>query len=158
MVFRLAVRIKSFKKFFSDDFLVIAAWLLLLTSSILWQINSHILFWMYDIQTGRRPPSSSFISIYAGYMPLVVAWNTLFYSCLWAVKFSFLMFFRRLGTRATGDRVWWWTVFVLAGIGWVACIADIDFNCSTSDITYIMCASVVTPFAPTPKVDTNIPL
>ncbi|KAG6356247.1 hypothetical protein INS49_015634 [Diaporthe citri] len=138
VIFRLVIRIKSFKKLFSDDFLVIAAWLFLLTSSILWQIKSDMLFWMYDIQTGKRPPSPDFLQEYASYMPVVVAWNTLFYSCLWAVKFSFLMFFRRLGTRATGDRIWWWTVFVAAAIGWVACIADIDFGCTTKDLTYIM--------------------
>ena len=34
-----------------------------------------------------------------------VSW--LFMSCLWSVKLSFLIFFRRLGQKAKGHKTWW---------------------------------------------------
>ncbi|CAH0038138.1 unnamed protein product [Clonostachys solani] len=137
LVMRVAIRLRTLRKLLADDYLVIAAWLMLLTSASLWQDRIGAMYWMYDIQTGERPPSLDFIDVYGRFLPLVVAWNILFYSCLWAVKFSFMLFFRRLGDGVL-SKVWWWAVMVLTAIGWVACIADIDWGCSLSEITFIM--------------------
>ncbi|KAI1287577.1 hypothetical protein F5Y03DRAFT_405492 [Xylaria venustula] len=145
LVFRIATRIRSFKALLVDDYLVIAAWLMLLTSSILWQIKSYILYWMYETQSGKVPPTVDFEIAYSGFLPLVVAWNTLFYSCLWAVKFSFLFFFRRLSTNVTVGHVWWWVVFIVTSAGLVACIADIDYGCTVKSLEYEMEKCVLVP-------------
>ncbi|KAI0968464.1 hypothetical protein F4678DRAFT_443076 [Xylaria arbuscula] len=137
LVFRIATRIKSLKALLIDDYLVIAAWLMLLVSSVLWQIKSYILYWMYDTQSGKVPPTVDYEIAYSGFLPLVVAWNTLFYSCLWAVKFSFLFFFRRLSTNVTVGHVWWWVVFIVTSVALVACIADIDYGCTVKNLEYI---------------------
>ncbi|RYP77926.1 hypothetical protein DL769_003299 [Monosporascus sp. CRB-8-3] len=138
LIFRLAVRIRSFRKLYSDDYLVIAAWLMLLTSTIIWQSKLYLLYWQYDVTFGRAPYTEEFIAAYATFMPQVTTWTVLFYSCLWAVKFSFLMFFRRLGSEIKAHKVWWRVVFILTLAGWIASVSDFDYRCSTSDITYIL--------------------
>ncbi|KAI1821856.1 hypothetical protein F4861DRAFT_541556 [Xylaria intraflava] len=137
LVFRLATRIKSFKKLLLDDYLVILAWLLLLVSAILWQLKSRALYLMYAIQSGRSLPTPEFPIIYGQFLRLVVAWNILFYSCLWSVKFSFLVFFRRLGNNVSLGRIWWWVVFGFTVAGLIASVGDIDYRCTVNDLTFI---------------------
>ncbi|KAK5993821.1 hypothetical protein PT974_07258 [Cladobotryum mycophilum] len=130
LLFRLTVRIRSFKKLYSDDYLVIAAWLMLLATSVIWQIKVPILYQLFEINRGGAPLTTKFTDSYATFMPHIVTWSVLFYSCLWSVKFSFLLFFRRLGSKITHQyNIWWWIICVLTFAGWVACIADIDYKC-----------------------------
>ncbi|KND94611.1 hypothetical protein TOPH_00772 [Tolypocladium ophioglossoides CBS 100239] len=140
VLFRLAVRVRSFKALYVDDGLVIAAWLMLLVSSIIWQIKASLLYWQFDVTNGRAPPTPAFIAAWATFMPHIVTWNVLFYSCLWAVKLSFLVFFRRLlGSKTTREgKIGWWVICALVVAGWVACVADIDYKCTINDNTYIL--------------------
>lgn len=132
------IRLKSDSRLRLDDYLVLAAWLMLLLSTILWEVKGDLLYWMYDVQYGRRPPSPEFMPAYATFMPLVFVWRVLYPSCLWAVKFSFLVFFRRLGFKVNQNKSWWWSVFAITTCGWIVSIADLDFRCTLADITYIM--------------------
>ncbi len=50
---------------------------------------------------------------------------------------SALIFFRRLGSSVIAHKYWWF-VFATTVAGWVACIADIDYSCTASNIEYIM--------------------
>lgn len=139
VIFRLVVRVRSFKKLQVDDYLVVAAWCMFLASSIVWQIKAYILYWLYDVVHGRLQHLTGFLREYPTFMPHIVTWNVLFYSCLWTIKFSFLVFFRRLQSRVERkQRIWWWVVFTITVITWVACIADIDYNCSLRSATYIL--------------------
>lgn len=140
---RVWIRLKSDSRLRLDDHLVVAAWLMLLLSAVLWEVKGGLLYWMYDVQYGRRPPSPEFVPAYATFMPLVFVWSVLYPSCLWAVKFSFLVFFRRLGFQVNQNKGWWWSVSAIAAGGWVVSVADIDFRCTLADITYIMGGSFV---------------
>ncbi len=136
VIARLVVRIRSFSKLFVDDYLIIAAWFMFLASAIVWKIKAHTMFELYALQRGEIPFTTDFLNAYATFLPHIVTFNTLFYTCIWSVKASFLVFFYRLGA-VIEHRWWWWTVVVLTFCGWVACIADIDYQCSVSDITWI---------------------
>ncbi|KAI0513193.1 hypothetical protein F5B22DRAFT_648004 [Xylaria bambusicola] len=138
VIFRLATRAKSSRTLLVEDYLVILAWLLLLVSAVLWQIKSSVLYWMYDIQSGKVAPTLEFPIEYSAFLRLVVAWNTFFYSSLWAVKFSFLFFFRRLGSNVSVGRIWWWVVTTVTLAGLIASIADIDYKCTVNNLAYIM--------------------
>ncbi|KAK8040134.1 hypothetical protein PG993_008545 [Apiospora rasikravindrae] len=138
LIGRLTVRIVSASKLLLDDYLVIAAWLMLLTSAILWAVKGGVLYWMYDVQYGRRPSTPEFVPAYGTSMPLVFIWSTLFSACLWAVKFSFLVFFRRLGFKVNRKHFWWWFVFAVTACGGIVAIVDLDFSCTLTDIEYIM--------------------
>ncbi|KAG8424091.1 hypothetical protein J3458_000923 [Metarhizium acridum] len=140
VLFRLAIRVRSFKTLFVDDVLVIAAWLMLLVSTSLWHTKAGVLFWQFRIVTGKASQSPEFISEWSSLSPYIVVWNILFHSSLWAVKYSCLVFFRRLLGPQTSraKKTWCWVVGILLLAGWVSCVAIIDYKCSVNDITYIM--------------------
>ncbi|KID92671.1 hypothetical protein MGU_00260 [Metarhizium guizhouense ARSEF 977] len=140
LLFRLAIRIRSFKTLFVDDALVIAAWLMLLVSTILWHTKAGTLFWQFRIVTGKAPQSPEFISQWSRLSSNIVVWNILCHTSLWAVKYSCLVFFRRiLGPQAPrAKKIWCWVVGILLLAGWVSCVAMIDYKCSANDIKYIM--------------------
>ena len=57
-----------------------------------------------------------------------------FYTSLWAVKTSFLLFFRRLGHNVTGQKVLWWCVFAFTLASYFVCIGDIQYSCLASPL------------------------
>lgn len=62
----------------------------------------------------------------------------LFYSCLWLVKFSFLAFFSKLGSKIQSHRIWWWVVLIVTIGVWIASVADLDYKCSLSALPWIL--------------------
>lgn len=110
---------------------------MLLAFSITWQLEAYFLTWMYDVLNGKVPPTEAFFNQFATFLPYIVIWNYLFYSSLWAVKFSFLVFLRQLGSKAKSHQIWWWVVTSLTLAAWVACVADIDYKCTLSGMDYI---------------------
>lgn len=137
LIFRLIVRMRSFGKFQIDDYLVIAGWCMLLTSASIWQTKAYIVYWLYQIQDDPSTFTMDFLAAEATMMPHITTWNVLFYSCLWSIKFSFLFFFRRLYPIAKAHKIWWWIVFAITLITWIASIADIDWECSLKSIDWI---------------------
>lgn len=123
-----------------DDYLVLAAWLMLLVSAIIWQLKAHVLYLQYDVTSGKAKFDMDFIETYGTLLPQITTFSILFYTCLWSIKFSFLFFFRKLGmgTNVRAHTIWWWVVCGLTLVGWVACIADFDYKCSVSSTTYIL--------------------
>lgn len=136
MVFRLSVRLHTFGNVQLDDYLVVAAWFMLLAAAVVWQYKIHFVYELFDVLTGHTP-SASFLSDYKSFMPNIITWNVLFYSCLWSIKFSFMVFFRRLGSKLRTHVIWWWVVLSLAVIGYIGCVADIDWDCSLKSVAYI---------------------
>lgn len=104
---------------------------MLLASGVSWQIESAGLYDQYAVSSGRKPFTADFIESDLYFLrAAIVPANILFYSCLWTVKLSFLIFFRRLFTHFRGHRIWWWCVLIFTILTWVACIADIHYECS----------------------------
>ncbi len=137
VVFRVVVRLRSSRKLHVDDCLIIAAWLMLLVSSILWQVRGYVVYWQYDVVYGRTYFTLEFAQAYTSFQPVILALNLIFPCCLWAVKFSFLVFFRRLGSSLV-VRKYWWVVTVITTLGLIACIGDIDYKCATANMEYLV--------------------
>lgn len=113
LVFRLYVKLRSFRRLYSDDYLVLAAWIMLLAFAILWQIEASTLYLQYAVQSGVAPFTPGFINRDIELLRSIVPFTILFYSCLWAVKISLLLFFRRLQSNVRGQRIGWWSIFAL---------------------------------------------
>lgn len=140
LVARLVIRARAFSKLLADDYLVIAAWLMLFTSAVTWQTQASTLYRWIDTLYGRRPPIPE-VDAFKAVGPVLrfsLAWHVLFYTCLWAVKFSFLVFFRRLGFTLNQNKIWWWTVFAITLGGWITCIGSLDFECTVASVAHIM--------------------
>ncbi|KAI4230761.1 MAG: hypothetical protein LQ349_006051 [Xanthoria aureola] len=137
VIFRLIVKIRSYKKVYSDDYLVVAAWILLLGSAVLWQFMSPNLYDLFAVTSGKKPLTPDFISENADLLRSITPFSLLFYSCLWTVKLSFLLFFRRLGLNVRGQKIWWWCVLTITVLTWIATVADHDYKCSLRPLTWI---------------------
>ena len=155
LIFSLYVKLRSFRRLYADDYLVTTAWTMLLAFAILWQVEVPILYEQYAVQTGTAPFTPAFIKKDTQLLRSVVAFTILFYSCLWAVKISLLLFFRRLGSKVTGHKIWWWSILIITILAWAACIGDINWKCTLGSYywIWITCesASGLSSFANTSK-------
>lgn len=136
-MFRLTVRIKVFRQLFADDYFVIAACAMSLANAILWQTQQTRLYDLIRLQFGKTlytPSAEAYSLLFNKY---VIAFNILFYSSLWAVKLSFLLFFRRLDKSVRRKRYWWWFVLVVTVGSWAGCVGDIQWDCTLGSDEYI---------------------
>ena len=127
--FRVYVRIKSFKRLYVDDGLVFFALLILLVNAIVWQYAKQGLYTLLNVQAGLKPPPADMAQQVEQYLRLSGAVIVMFYTSLWAVKLSFLIFFKRLGQNVRSQKLIWWSVTVLVVLGYVACLSTIQWWC-----------------------------
>lgn len=149
LLFRLYVKMKSFGRLYSDDYVIIAAWGMLLATSILWQTVVPNQYEQYAVASGRTAITPDFVADQTHLMHTLAPLLVLFYTCLWAVKLSLLLFFRRLGSNVTGQEIWWWSILVVTVLTGAACIGNVHWSCFLTSYLYIegKLTSVVVPFA-----------
>ena len=111
---------------------------MLLGTSITWQVMGPILYDYYAILAGQKIAGPDFLDTYAKFLRAVVPFNVLFISTLWAVKLSFLLFFRRLGSKIRGHAIWWWIVLCITIATYFACIGDTDYRCCLKSMGWIV--------------------
>ena len=135
---RIYARVVAFRRLYSDDVLVLMALLMFLSSTIIWQIYKEHLYENLDVSSGLLfPPPKSFPSDTEAYLKASVAVIIFFYSSLWFVKFSFLVFFRRLGHRVRGQNILFWVVTGITAASWLASLGTLEYPCLTGSFEYI---------------------
>jgi hypothetical protein len=137
VIFRILVRLISFHKVFSDDYLVTGAWLMFLASSIFWQVSYKPVFEQYSLRSADAEDNPQFLMSLTRSLKFQVAEQILFYTSLWTVKLSFLIFFRRLGLKVRGFKIWWWIVTGLTIATWVTTFGVIQYKCEVGNIAEI---------------------
>ena len=138
LIFRIFVRLRYFKKIYADDFFVLAAWLMLLTSSIIWQMQQTRLYYSFKLSAGQMQATANVLEAEKSFFHANLAVLILFLSCLWSVKISLLVFFRRLGQQVRGQKIWWWSVMGFTILTWAICIGVLQYRCLTGPIDYIL--------------------
>ena len=138
IVFRFFVKLKSFGRLHADDYLAVTAWTMLFAVVMICQTQTPTLYEQYDVVSGRKPSTPAFVDRYTTFVRSILPLSILFYSCLWCIKLSLLLFFRRLLAKVRGQHIWWWIILVVTLITWVACIADIQYRCYVSSIDSII--------------------
>ena len=130
LLIRLFARWKGFKKLFVDDAFVIFAWLLALLTAVDWQVVARWMYQFIAVTSGQQwPPPISFVKDSERYYKGSVVVLVFFYTSLWAVKISFLLFFRRLSQNVAGQKVLWWCIFAFTLASYFVCVGDIQFSC-----------------------------
>ena len=112
-------------------------------TAILWQIELPVLYEHFAVMAGKKPFTVDFVDRDTSLLRTSVFYNITFYSALWLIKLSFLIFFRRLGSKVKGQKIWWWCILVFTALAWVACIAGIEWKC------YLNYAFFICEFPPT---------
>lgn len=70
----------------------------------------------------------------------------LLYLGIWAIKLSFLLFFKRLGTRITAYLIFWWAVLIVTVACGAASIGTMQYHCLFGHIndTLVICSEYST--------------
>lgn len=137
VAFRIFVRIKSFRRIYAADALVLIAWLMFLASAVIWQSQQTAMYEQFALSTGNVIPTPEQLAAERTFLRSEVATISMYYTSLWIVKLSFLVFFRRLGQKVRGQRIWWWCVTGFTIATWATCIGSMDFKCLLRSLDYV---------------------
>ena len=146
---RVAARIKFFRRLWADDVMVFIACLFLMTNTLIWQMSKNDLYEIIAVDSGQLyPPPVDLPERAQAYLQRSVAVIAFFYSGLWAIKLSFMLFFRRLGQNVRNQKILWWTILVMLVATWLACLGTIEYRCLLGSVEYIQStdATAVTEF------------
>lgn len=137
---RIFIRLRTLRRLLLDDYLILLAWLMLLANAAIWQVEKDDLYDSIAVLSGDlSQPLENFIHETQNSLRAIAAVVILFYSSLWCIKFSFLLFFRPLGDKVERQRLLWWTVFVITAASYFACIGTVEYTCLTSSFSYLEC-------------------
>jgi hypothetical protein len=137
LAFRYYVRIKTFRRLLPDDYLTSFAWIVLLATTILWQVIAPDMYELMEVTAMVRMPSAHFVEHAERYMKGSLAVLFMFYVGLWTVKMSFLLFFYRLGSQVTYYRVSWWIVTCITVACGAVCLGDIQYHCLADSLAVV---------------------
>lgn len=145
---RTAIRVYKFRQVFVDDYFLFLAVATLIASTIIffWMLPS--LYAFAAISAGLELLSVDYIdsatkTANVAFAAEVLAWTTLF-----AVKFSFLFFFRNLIRRLRDLEILWWCVLVICVPVAVVCICLPFIECPYVGKTVLGSFSLAYPFDP----------
>ena len=142
VAFRGYVRWTVFHRFFADDALVLLAYILLSAGVMMWQVNVQTLYNIFGVITGAvHPPPADFFLQFGTFIHTAFASLWLIILGLWAVKFSFLLFFKQLGQNVKGQKVLWWCVFMATCVGLIITIGLMNYECGTKPAEYVLSTS-----------------
>ena len=133
MIFRVYVRLRLFRRLFPDDGLVVAAWLCYVALGIIFQTQINSMWIAINLGSNRQEQlSPDYIERVASFSHLQIGTWVLSLTALWLVKFSFLLFFRKLGNHVRRQRILWWAIIGFTSASYVVCISLGAFNCWTT--------------------------
>ena len=134
--------------------MVLLAWLMLLTTTVIWDVNKDALYENMAVSAGQLyPPPEDFPQNMERYLHASVAVIIFFYSGLWSVKISFLLFFRRLGQNVKGQRYLWWAVLAVTLATYFCCVGTINYKCQASSFEYLQSEPVYASLPLCPLTD-----
>lgn len=122
-IFRFAIRY-TLRKLLYDDLAVAVAWLLLLSLAIMYKHAIPIMFELDKVAKGEEMLTQSFLRVRAPtFLKLQFAIIVLFWTTIWTVKISFLIFYWSLFTGLEDHRRGWWVVAGFTALGYFLCWA-----------------------------------
>ena len=84
------------------------------------------------------PPPTDFEADSERYYRASLAVWVCYYTGIWAVKFSFLPFFKWLGQNVPRQHVLWWCVFTFTVAAYIVSIGDMPYACLTDSFDKLM--------------------
>ena len=112
---------------------------LTLASAIIWQsFMAHDMYEVMNVFAGLELPGPSFMSDGHAYSSATLAILILFFSTLWSIKFSFLLFFKRLGKNVRRQKLLWWPVAGFTLGSYMIALGIIPYRCFVKSFLYIV--------------------
>lgn len=135
---RTLARIYAFRHLWLDDAFAIGAWLMLLVQAITWMTQVDSMYLLFQLDAGKLMPTPEILKRLAQLERAECAILILFYTSLWAIKASFLIFFRRIGGTDRSWLIWFWCVVGFVAATYFVCLGDIQYPCLLRDQAYIL--------------------
>jgi len=129
LTFRYYVRTKYFHRLFIDDYFAGFAWILLVSTAILWTVIIDDLYEVKHVLSGEKVYDAGFPRSLLRYLHGSLVVLLFFYLTLWTIKINFLVFFYRLGHQIREYRIYWWCVTVFTIAAGATCVGTIQYNC-----------------------------
>ncbi|KAI9817312.1 MAG: hypothetical protein M1832_004734 [Thelocarpon impressellum] len=131
--FRLYVRRVKLRRFFWDDACHVFAWVILLVSAALYTSIAPVLYRVMAVTSGQQLLTVDFITRdIPRYVDFQFASTILFWVVLWAVKFSFLIFYRRFFRDLRSHMIAWWAVTAFTSLAFIACLVPLLTACGST--------------------------
>jgi len=134
---RVAVQIKNRGRIFlSDAFLVFACACLCAGTGLLYRLTESL----YLLQALSENPFSvalppDFTNYLLTALKFLFAYQTVTWTVVFSVKFSFLAFFRPLVRRLAKLKMWWNITVVTTALTWGLCAVDVFIICPHFDLS-----------------------
>ncbi|KAK8092413.1 uncharacterized protein PG998_014898 [Apiospora kogelbergensis] len=136
---RLSIRIVCFRKLFAEDYLMVAVLGVMLANAILCQTQLDLLYVIEAIgnqgKEARPPPTFAEDVTQATHAAL--AGGLVCMVGIWAVKYNFLLFFYRLGSRLRPYRIFWWVVVATTTACFAVLLGLYDYQCTSTSVDKI---------------------
>lgn len=131
---RLAVRYRHLKRLFWDDAFAIAGIVCLTAMAILNQTSRDAIYLIELMASGGTPgppftTTEKISSTIIAQMKMQFFFMMLFWTTLWSVKGSLLMFYRRLFIGVDGYMKWWWAVVGFCILTWLVSVLTNFMDC-----------------------------
>lgn len=114
---------------------------MIFATACLYQNQAINLYNNYPLVTGTLPPTPENLANETALLRSELAEFYLFYTALWSVKLSILVFFRRLfgdRQRAPWLKTWWWFITGFTVASWAACLGTIPYDCLLKPLPYVL--------------------
>lgn len=141
---RVAVQIKNRRRIFlSDAFLVFACACLCAGTGLLYPLTESLYL---EQALAENPFSVALPPDFTNYLltslKFLFAYQTVMWTVVFSVKFSFLSFFRPLVRRLAKLQTWWKVTVVTTALAWGLCAVDVFIICPHFDLSSCKSCSI----------------
>jgi hypothetical protein len=105
------------------------------------------MYYVLDLQAGLVPLEADFPARVQRQLKITLITEIFFYTCLFLVKVSFILFFKRLGSNVRGQAYLRWPAFALSLVCFAVSVGDMGFHCMINDIEYLTTVCVSKDFS-----------
>ena len=120
-IIRTAIRLHVFRRLYADDGFVYFALAVLISTAVLYTYIIPVLFEFSSITQGQMGVTTGFFQRIEFFLRLQFAIILLFWTTVWAVKFSFLMWYRKMLAVPTNNMRLWWGILGFTFLAYVGC-------------------------------------
>ncbi|KAL8930127.1 MAG: hypothetical protein Q9208_000744 [Pyrenodesmia sp. 3 TL-2023] len=122
-LFRFTIRLYALRKLLADDVAVAAALLLLISLAIMYEYATPKMFEVVRVAQGEEAFTLPFMDRATVFLKLQFAIIVLFWTEIWVVKVSFLIFYRNVFSGLPELMLGWRLVAVFTGLTYALCWA-----------------------------------
>lgn len=130
---RTRIRLYVYGRLFADDIAVYIAVVLLVIIAIMYQVITPTMFIIDQVASTLSPgmvPPPNFMEEATIFLKIQFAIIILFWTTLWAVKFSFLLYYKNIFAGLPNHLFWWRIVCGLVLFAYLGCWATQLAACS----------------------------